>query len=182
MNCSSAKGSPAWNSSAASRTLWRHVFLQRQFSPYPKDDVRYTPTLDESLERLNNTTYQQVVDLYKNYVGSQSGELTIIGDFDSQTNLAILKATFAGWKAAEPYTRITNTVPAGLAGGQHEINIPDKANATYVAGMVFPLRDDSPDYPSLVIGNYILGSGALPRGWAIASGRRKVYLMASIPA
>ncbi|MEJ0089801.1 MAG: pitrilysin family protein [Limisphaerales bacterium] len=136
-------------------------FLQRQLSPHPKDDVRYIPTLDESLERLHDATYQQVVDLYKNYLGSQSGELTIIGDFDSQTNLAILKATFAGWKAAEPYARITNTVPAGLAGGQHEINTPDKANATYVAGLVFPLRDDSPDYPSLVIGNYILGSGAL---------------------
>ena len=27
--------------------------------------------------------------------------------------------------------------------------------------MLFPLRDDDPDYPALVIGNYILGSGAL---------------------
>ena len=136
-------------------------FLQRQLSPYPKDDVRYVPTVEESLERLQNATYDQAVRIYKNYLGSQAGELTMVGDFDSETNLAILKKTFAGWKAVEPYARITNTIPAGLAGGHQEINIPDKANATYIAGLVLPLRDDAPDYPSLVIGNYILGSGAL---------------------
>jgi zinc protease len=136
-------------------------FLQRQLSPYSKDDVRYVPTVEESLERLHNVTYDQVVSLNKDYLGSQVGELTIVGDFDSPTNLAILKSTLTGWKARQPFARITNTVPAGLAGGQHEINTPDKANATYVAGLMFPMRDDSTNYPALVIGNYILGSGAL---------------------
>jgi zinc protease len=48
-----------------------------------------------------------------------------------------------------------------LVGSQHKINTPDKANATYTAGLVFPLRDDDPDYPPLLMGNYLLGSGAL---------------------
>ena len=136
-------------------------FLQRQLNPYPKDDVRYVPTIEESLERYHDATYDQVVTLYRDFLGSQAGELTLVGDFDSETNLAILKTTLAGWKAAQPYARIVSTVPNGLAGGRHEINTPDKANATYVAGLVFPLRDDSPDYPALVIGNYILGSSTL---------------------
>src|SRR5262249_8137098 len=34
-------------------------------------------------------------------------------------------------------------------------------NATYSAGMLFPVRDDEADYPALVIGNYILGAGTL---------------------
>ena len=136
-------------------------YLQRQLNPYPKDDVRYVPTIEESLERYHQATYAQVVTLYKDYLGSQAGELTIVGDFDTETNLAILKAAFTGWKAAQPYARIASSVPAGLTGGRHDINTPDKANATYVAGVVFPLRDDSPDYPALVIGNYILGSSTL---------------------
>jgi zinc protease len=48
-----------------------------------------------------------------------------------------------------------------VAGAQHKINTPDKANATYTSGLLFPLRDDDPDYPALLMGNYILGSGAL---------------------
>jgi zinc protease len=46
-------------------------------------------------------------------------------------------------------------------GARHQIDTPDKANATYVAGLLFPLRDDNADYPALLMGNYILGSGAL---------------------
>jgi zinc protease len=52
---------------------------------------------------------------------------------------------------------LTSDIP----GAQHKINTPDKANATYTAGLMFPMRDDDPDYPALVMGNYILGSGAL---------------------
>ncbi len=41
------------------------------------------------------------------------------------------------------------------------INTPDKANATFLAGMLLALRDDDADYPAVLMGNYILGSGAL---------------------
>jgi zinc protease len=52
---------------------------------------------------------------------------------------------------------LTDNAKAGL----HEINTPDKANATYTAGLMFALRDDDPDYPAMAIGNYIFGAGAL---------------------
>ena len=48
-----------------------------------------------------------------------------------------------------------------MAGSHHKINTPDKANATYTAGLVFSLRDDEPDYPALLMGNYIFGVGTL---------------------
>ncbi|MEZ6050951.1 MAG: insulinase family protein [Planctomycetaceae bacterium] len=38
---------------------------------------------------------------------------------------------------------------------------PDKPNATYFAGTVFPISDSDPDYPALVIGNFVLGSSGL---------------------
>ena len=52
-------------------------------------------------------------------------------------------------------------IPGEIPGAQKQILTPDKANATYLGALLFPLRDDHPDYPALVIGNYILGSGAL---------------------
>ncbi len=38
---------------------------------------------------------------------------------------------------------------------------PEKANAVYVAGFGFPMRDDDPDYPALSLGGYMLGGGFL---------------------
>jgi zinc protease len=31
----------------------------------------------------------------------------------------------------------------------------------YIAGTVFPLKDDAPDYPATALGNFILGGGAI---------------------
>jgi zinc protease len=135
--------------------------LQRRLSPYPPDDIRYVPTTEESLERLQRVTYDQVAQLYHEYLGSDSGELTIVGDFDPQPCLANLKETLSGWKASKPYARIATPMVDYKTGDRESIETPDKANATYSAGIVLPLRDDDPDYPALVMGNYILGSGAL---------------------
>jgi zinc protease len=135
--------------------------LQRQLNPYPKEDVRYTPTIEESIERLRGVTYEQVAQLYRDCLGSQAGELTIVGDFDPQACLPILKAALGGWTAAKPYARIPMPITSEVAGAQHKINTPDKANATYTSGLMFPLRDDDRDYAAMLMGNYILGSGAL---------------------
>jgi zinc protease len=135
--------------------------LQRQLNPYSPEDVRYVPTTDESLERLRQVTYEQVAQLYHDFLGSQDGELTIVGDFDPAPCLASLKETFSSWKAAKPYARISMPIVGDQPGGRQSIDTPDKANATYTAGLIFPLRDDDPDYPALVMGNYIFGSGAL---------------------
>lgn len=135
--------------------------LQRQLNPYPKDDIRYVPTTDESLERLKAVTYEQVAQLYHDYLGSQDGELTIVGDFDPAACHEILHETLSGWKAAKPYARIPMPIVGEQNGSRQSIETPDKANATYNAGFIFPLRDDDADYPALVMGNYILGSGTL---------------------
>jgi zinc protease len=66
-----------------------------------------------------------------------------------------------GWTAAKPYARIASPFINEKPGSQQKINTPDKANATYTSGLMFPLRDDDPDYPAMLMGNYILGSGTL---------------------
>jgi zinc protease len=38
---------------------------------------------------------------------------------------------------------------------------PDKANAVFFASFPIQISDDHPDYPALVLGNYILGGGFL---------------------
>jgi zinc protease len=135
--------------------------LQRELNPYPKDDIRYQPTVDEAIERLRNVTYEQVTSLYHDYLNGQNGELTIVGDFDPKACLTEMKDALTGWNAPKAYARIPMPVTADVKGAEHKINTPDKANATYTAGLVFSMKDDDPDYPALVMGNYILGGGTL---------------------
>jgi zinc protease len=46
-----------------------------------------------------------------------------------------------------------------VSAAQQSFETPDKANAVFSTGMNLKLRDDDPDYPALVLGNYVLGSG-----------------------
>jgi zinc protease len=135
--------------------------LQRELNAYTKDDVRYVTTVEESIERAKNVSYDQVKQLYGEYLGSQAGELTMVGDFDSKECLPKLEQALKGWRATRPYARIAMPLNGEPKPGEHEIKTPDKANATFTAGLTFGLRDDDPDYAAMVIGNYILGSGAL---------------------
>jgi zinc protease len=135
--------------------------LRRQLNPFSSNDIRYVPTTDESMDRLRHVTYEQVVQLYHDYLGAEDGDLTIVGDFDPAPCLASLKETLSGWKAAKPYARIAMPMVAGPTAGRQSIDTPEKANANYNAGLEFPLRDDDADYPALIMGNYILGSGTL---------------------
>ena len=48
-----------------------------------------------------------------------------------------------------------------MTGSREEILTPDKANATYLAGLAFALTESDPDFAALRIGNFILGGGTL---------------------
>ena len=135
--------------------------LQRELSPYAKTDIRYVPTIDEAVERLHAASYAQVARLYREFLSSTAGELTIVGDFDPAACLPVLQGALANWKPAKAYARISNPFANAVPGSHHVITTPDKANATYAAGMLIPMRDDDADYPAMLIGNYILGAGTL---------------------
>src|SRR5262249_32626286 len=82
--------------------------LQRQLNPHSNDDTRYGPTIDESIERVKSVPRDQVAQLYHEYLGSQAGELTIIGDFDPPACRPILERALRGWTAVKAHARIAS--------------------------------------------------------------------------
>ena len=50
-----------------------------------------------------------------------------------------------------------------------------------VAGVNIPLRDDDPDYPALVLGNYMLGGGFLNSRLAVRIRGKKASATALAP-
>ena len=135
--------------------------LQRKLTPFPKEHIRYVPTVEESLQRLEATSCEQVKRLYEEQVGGTAGEVVLVGDFDAQPVTATLGALLAGWQAPVPYQRIERPAVANIAGETVTIETPDKANAVYSAGLTFALKDTDPDYAPLVVGNFLFGGSSL---------------------
>jgi len=137
------------------------IRLRRTVSPYPKGDVRYIPTVEEEIERFKHLDIDKVKSLYRDYLGSQAGEIAVVGDFDPEPCTAKLRESFTNWSGKEPYARIPRKVFAQVPGGTQEISTPDKANAVYTSGTVFPLKDSDSAYAPMVVGNYVFGGASL---------------------
>jgi zinc protease len=133
--------------------------LARALSPFGKDDVRYVPTTEESLARAEAVTLEQVKALYETQLGAAKVELGVVGDFDPDATLAAVKDTLKGWESKVPVRRIERPAPPGRTGSKEDILTPDKANAVFLAGLAFPLRESDADFAALRIGNFVLGGG-----------------------
>jgi zinc protease len=131
--------------------------LMRLLSSYPHDDIRYVPTIDERIVRVKATRLEQVMALYEQYLGAGQGELVVVGDFEQSEVLPALTETLKGWTAKRPYARIPRPYQPDLKPQRRSILTRDKADATYLAGLILPMGDGDSDYPALVIGNFILG-------------------------
>jgi zinc protease len=133
---------------------------QRYLNPWPKGDPRYVATFDEQVADYTAATLDEVRRFYAENYGASNGELVVVGDFDPAEIQRIATEIFGSWKSPKPFERIRSEykdVPATSM----TIETPDKANAFFLAGMNLGLRDDDPDYPALVMGNYMLGGGFL---------------------
>jgi zinc protease len=137
-----------------------NLALQRALSPYQVGDIRYVPTLDESLARVKATTLGDVKKFYHDFFGVGSAEMAFVGDFDPHEVTGLVTDLFGNWKSLNPYRRIPD-VYRPVTGAVESFNTPDKANAIFLAATNLEIRDDDSAYPGLVLGNYILGGGFL---------------------
>jgi zinc protease len=130
--------------------------FQRRLSPYPKGDVRYVGTIDEQIEELKKVTLEDVKQFHARFYGASSGELVVAGQFDQAELRKAAADLLGGWTSASPYRRIANSYkkpePVNL-----KIETPDKQNASFEAGIRFRMSDEDPDYPAMVLANYMFG-------------------------
>lgn len=135
--------------------------LARALSPYSTDDARYVPTLEESRQRVEAVTLDQIKKLYETQIGAANVELAIVGDFDPEATLKQVKEILKGWESQVTFNRIERKVNENLQGFKEDIITPDKSNAEYLAGVTFPVSEKDKDYAALRIGNFIFGGSTL---------------------
>ena len=136
--------------------------LARYLSPYPKGHPLYTETVEEQLENLQAAMPADAERCYRELFGATGADFAAVGDFDPEELERLLVELFGSWRNPSSFERVpgrfTDAPPAA-----QELRTPDKANAVLRAGMNLPLRDDDPDFPALVLANYLLGGSITGR-------------------
>ncbi|GAA4431317.1 pitrilysin family protein [Ravibacter arvi] len=134
--------------------------FRRKTSPYKKGDPRYVGSFDEDLEDVKKVTVAEVKQFYKDFYGASNATIAIVGDFDKEPVEKLLTDAFGNWKSPKTFKRLVSRFEAPKASNE-SIETPDKANAMFMAGLPIAIQDNDPDYPAMVLGNFILGGGVL---------------------
>lgn len=136
--------------------------LNRAMNPFPRGDVRYVGTIDEQIEDVNKVSLNDVRKFQARFYGASHGEVVVIGQFKEADVRAAAAKLLGRWSVAAPFERIvTNyqkTTPVNL-----KIETPDKQNATFDAAVAFAMSDTDPDYPAMVLANYMFGGSITGR-------------------
>jgi zinc protease len=130
--------------------------LQRRMRPYPRGHVRYVGTPDEQIEDIQKVTLADVRAFYAQFYGASNAKFVVSGQCDTGQMQKLAADLFGNWKSPGPYTRVPVAYQKAEPADK-KIETPDKQNAMFLAGMNAKISDDDPDYPAMVIANYIFG-------------------------
>lgn len=138
------------------------VRLARHLHIYPPGHLHYTPTIDERIAWLRAATLEDAIACYRELFGATAAEFVAVGDFDAEAVARAVDELFGSWVTPHPFQRVPARYferPATV----EELLTPDKANAVLFAGLDLKVRDDHPDFPALVLANYLLGASSTAR-------------------
>ena len=134
--------------------------LQRAIAPYPKGHPFYVETFDEQAADFNGITVQQLKDFHSAFYGVEHAQLAIVGDLDAAEVKSKLESLFGKFSSKTPFER----VPQGyqkLTAEHQTVQMNDKQNAFFGAGQTLSMKDGDPDYPAMVMADFMLGGGFL---------------------
>src|SRR5206468_1550452 len=134
--------------------------IQKHLNPWPKQDPRYVESPEESIEAAKAVTLDDVKRFHADFYGAATAEIALVGDFDPGEAKALLAELFGGWKNAKPYARLVDSYKDRPA-IRESIETPDKESAFFTAGLRIDMRDDAPEYPAVVLGDFMTGGGFL---------------------
>jgi zinc protease len=159
MKRAALNGAEAQRSDPSARATER---LSRHLYPFPAGHPHYTPTVEERISLVKQTRLSDAVGCYRELFGATGADLVAVGDFAPAALERLAAELFAGWKTPSPFERVPwqhSDKPAL----DDELPTPDKANAVLRGGLNLRMRDDHPDFPAMVLANWLLGGSSTAR-------------------
>ena len=135
------------------------VALSKHFNTFPRGDVRYANSFEETEEDLKAIKLSDLRDFHKTFYAAAKGDIAIVGDFDEAAVTQAIREAFGDWKGGVPYVLIS-TPYKDIPPVNRALETPDKENAFFTARINVDVQDTDVDYPALYIANYIMGGAA----------------------
>jgi zinc protease len=133
--------------------------MSNHFNTYPPGDPRHYLPLKDRIAAVPQLPLDALRAFHRDFHGTARGEVAVVGDFDAGQVAPLVKELFTGFASRAPFARVEREYrevrPARIV-----LDTPDKENAIIRARLDFPLRDDDPDAPALILANDIFGGGA----------------------
>jgi len=99
---------------------------------------------------------------YRQFYGASTGEMVVVGKFTADEVRKVADETLGNWKSPAPYARIlSKAMPVTPI--NRKIETPDKENAQFSAGLRITMTDTDPDYPAMVVANFMFGGSISAR-------------------
>jgi len=136
--------------------------IERHLSPYSNTDALRTPPREERLAAMRAVTLADVRKFHDQFYGASHGVFAAVGPFDQAEIQKTIQESLGSWTASGPYRRLSGSYKKAAAINE-KIEAPDKANAQFEAGLRIAMSQDDPDYPAMVLANYMLGGSITAR-------------------
>lgn len=132
------------------------IVLARRMSPFADGHPLYSRTLEEQAEEWRKLTLGDVKKYYSEFYGASTGELAVLGPVDTAELSKIAGDLFGAWNSLTKFTRIVAPYKP-VDGFNEKLETPDKENAQFEVAMRLRVNDESPEYPALLLANYMFG-------------------------
>ena len=136
--------------------------LQKHLNPIAKDDPRYSGEPVEQIAAIQKVTLDEVKKFYADFYNASSGEFVVLGPIDKAAAQQAAAQLLGDWKGTATYKPLITTYQK-VTPINNKIETPDKANSQFEAGLRFPLSQSDPDYPAMVLANYMFGGSITAR-------------------
>jgi len=148
------------------------AFTRHFTAPFGREDVRYSPTVEEELDMLNDISVEDLRAFHDAFYGASNAEIVLVGDFDAASVRQLIAERLDAWQSPSGYTEIFTPYPEPpVEAINQNFETPDKENAFFMGGVAVRMSSEDDDYPAMVMGNYLLGQGASSRLFSRIRGR-----------
>jgi zinc protease len=152
----------AWVSGIESARTEPQALVQQQVArhgnPYPKGDVRYAMSFDETLQGIAALKLDELRAFHRDFYGASQAVVAAIGDFDAAALTAQLQQGLGDWTGQAAFTRVPQPYVA-IAAAQFRIEVKDKQNAFSFGRISFPLRESDREFQALRLAMQVFGGG-----------------------